>query len=221
MLIPKGAKVLENLVIWAALVVIGRGVSWENVNARQFIGAVDDTRISLEAITFSNGDRVLALFKERESLRAERTGVTREKVIALMTLSSTILSGLLALVGVNLMSGAWLLCPIIPLAVSTFLLISHIGMDNWKTLVIENRDLSVMSCKLSWIRHEIHDRDRAWRHNEEVSRFLTTVYGAARTWFALGLLALPIPMLSSSTAPPTFDAPAREEERTRQEATCS
>lgn len=214
MLIPKGAKVLEDPVIWAALLVIGRGVSWKNVKARQLIGAVDDTQISLENITLSNGAQVLALLKERESLLAERSQVTRNKATNLITLSSTILSGLLALVGVKLMTGGWLLCPIIPLAVCTLLLISHVGIDEWRALVIEDRDLSVMSCRLSWIRHEIHDRDEAWKHNEEVSRFLTTVYGAARTWFTLGMLALPIPMMNSSSAPPTSDAPAREMEST-------
>jgi hypothetical protein len=155
MLIPKATKSLENLMIWAALRALGRGVSWKAVKARRLVGAVDDTQLSLENITLSNGAQVLAHLKERESLLVERRTVSHQKASALITLSSTILSGLLALVSVRLMSGGWVLFPIIPFALCTFLLISRVGIDNWMALVIHDRDLSIMSCRLSWIRREI------------------------------------------------------------------
>jgi hypothetical protein len=104
MLIPKATKSLENLMIWAALRALGRGVSWKAVKARRLVGAVDDTQLSLENITLSNGAQVLAHLKERESLLVERRTVSHQKASALITLSSTILSGSLALVSVRLMT---------------------------------------------------------------------------------------------------------------------
>jgi hypothetical protein len=196
----KFAKSLESAVIWASLLAVGHRVSWNDVQARQLVGAEDDARICLEKITLSNGALVLAHLEERESLLVERRRVMREKASVLVALSYTILSGLLALVSMNLMSGGWALFPIVPLVMCTFLLIAHVGIDNWKNFFIENQNLAFASCRLLWTRHEVHNRDEAWRHNEEVSGFLITLYGGARTWFILGMLAMPIAAIQSSIA---------------------
>jgi hypothetical protein len=210
MRISKLAKSLESVVIWTALLAVGHRISWKNVQARQLVGAEDDARISLDKITLSNGELVLAHLKEREFLLVERRRVTREKASVLVALAYTILSGLLALVSLDLMSKGWTLLPIVPFAMCTFLLIAHVGIDNWKNFFIENQNLSIASCRLLWSRHEIHNRDEAWRHNEEVSGFLITLYGGARAWFILGMLAMPIAAIQSSSAPPTSDASAQE-----------
>jgi hypothetical protein len=209
-LIPKTGKSLESAVIWISLLAVGHRTSWKNVQARQLIGAEDDTPICLETITLSNGALVLAHLKERESVLAERRRVTREKASVLATLSYIILSVLLALVSLDLMSGYWALVPIVPFAVCTFLLIAHVGIDSWQDFFIGNQNLSIASCRLLWTRHEIKNRDEAWRHNQEVSGFLITLYGAARTWFILGMLAMPIAAIQSSNAPPTSDASTQE-----------
>jgi hypothetical protein len=206
----KVANALESGAIWAALAAVGHRVSWKDVQARQLVGAEDDARISMDKITLSNGAQVLAHLKERESLLAERRRVTREKASILVALSYTILSGLLALVSLNLMSAGWALLPIVPLVLCTFLLIAHVGIDSWKNFFIENENLSIASCRLSWTRHEIRNRDEAWRYNEEVSSFLIALYGGARTWFILGMLAMPIAAIQSSSARPTSDACVQE-----------
>jgi hypothetical protein len=209
-LIPKLARSLESAVIWISLLAVGYRTAWKDVQARQLVGADDDARICLEKITLSNGSLVLAHLKERESVLAERRRVTREKASVLVALSYTILSILLALVSLNLMSGSWALLPVVPFAICAFLLLAHVGIDSWQDFFIENQNLPLASCRLLWTRHEIKNRDEAWRHNEEVSGFLITLYGGARTWFILGMLAMPIAAMQSSSAPSTSDASAQE-----------
>jgi hypothetical protein len=200
--VSKVAKALESLIIWITLLAVGHRISWKNVQARQLVGAVNDARISLDKITLSNAAPVLEHLKERESLLVERRRITREKTSVLVALSYTILSGLLALIGVNLMNGVWALFLIVPFAICAFLLIAQVGIDNWKSFFIKDENLSIASCRLLWTKHEIHNRDEAWRHNEEVSGFLIILYGGARMWFILGMLAMPIAALRSSGAPP-------------------
>lgn len=216
MLMSKAAKSLESGVIWVSLLAVGHRISWKHVQARQLVGAQDDARICIENITLSNGALVLAHLKERESLLAERRKVTREKASVLVALAYTILSGLFALVSLNLMSGRCALLPIVPFALCTLLLIAHVGIDSWKNFFIENPNLSIASCRLLWMRHEIKNREEAWRHNEEVSAFLVALYGGARTWFILGMLAMPLAAMQSSSKPPTSDAPDQEFASSRQ-----